>query len=752
MNSINENDESKKGKIVVGYIQSDNSIYASEEVAGHDELFDLYSLTPSDIYKNSWRFNKEKKILFFWDLPEEDKIERVKSYLKRKNYTVNSVESLRDYTGDDFKLAMYLSHGDAYDGYPKPKKPAKLKSYTFDPNEPSIAEYTDYYKHLNESWKNYKISNSPKILLFDFYVASYLSTLPLGSEQKGFSGNLIGRDASEVKLDIEHALSVLLPVLVKKLKNALFLSICAEIRHLFDNEQNYTSYKDNRLLKYYSRYYRLETGGPPEFKLNRDVKNPRVKPTNKLYLASYKAAMMAIKKTGSSTAAFAELAGDLFINMEWNNSYGGSKWAEIVDGYLLLDKASTNNQKQVAIDHAYDLQHNTGTALNKVNDFRVDGSFDWIQKALDLKRDVKSMYELLPHCSSDMRKLALEAFKIANVKKPSELQTKNSEPAPEKQNGEINVTPGQIYNVEKYGCLFRVYSVDVAEYPYKGIATGKIVFIHDLHLFNRLNALSSKKLDVDVETAIHTNFLYDLTVPNSFFAKDNTGNLLQVGNEYSYSSNGVEGTLVKIDQQKIGELNLIELKITKITDKRLQQAYLPNIKIGDYVKGYNDLKPINKNAAETDKSTQKFKKGDIVSAENGLVKGVITRIDNALDEFYLVKMTEVDPKVNLTKKYEFEYLEVGKENSYWPEDLTLIKSAETDKSTQKFKIGDDVLYDSPWYKCEAIVTQLEPNNITQNKFVKIKITKIIQDVNNENPIWKVGDAFWADENKLSILI
>lgn len=151
MNFINENDESKSGKIVVGYIQDDNSIYASEEVAGHDELFDLYSFTPSPgIYKNSWRFNKEKKILFFWDLPEEDKIERVKSYLKRKNYTVNSVESLRDYTGDDFKLAMYLSHGDAYDDYPKPIKPAKLKSYTFDPNEPSIAEYTDYYTHLNE--------------------------------------------------------------------------------------------------------------------------------------------------------------------------------------------------------------------------------------------------------------------------------------------------------------------------------------------------------------------------------------------------------------------------------------------------------------------------------------------------------------------------------------------------------------------------------------------------------------------------
>lgn len=314
-------------------------------------------------------------------------------------------------------------------------------------------KYTDYYNHLLiESWKTYKPSSNPKVLLYDFYVLSYLSTLPLGPEQKGFSGGLMGRNSNEVRLDIEHAQSVLLPLLVNKLKNALFLAICAEIRHIFDNEQKWSKYKNNQLLKYYVRYYKSLSGNiPPEFQYKRDVKNPRVRADSSYYVVSYKAAMLAIKKSGSNTTAFAELAADLFNNMTWTNAFGGKKWAAIAEGYLLLVKANTNNQKQVAIDHAYDLQHNTGTALNKVKDFSIDG-FDWLQIALDHKRDAKSMYELLPYCSSDMKKLALEAFKISNVKKPDGIIKTNLFNKPSSYNiGDELVLNGQDYKV--YGTI-----------------------------------------------------------------------------------------------------------------------------------------------------------------------------------------------------------------------------------------------------------------------------------------------------------
>jgi hypothetical protein len=42
---------------------------------------------------------------------------------------------------------------------------------------------------LIESWKNYTVSTNPEILLYDFYVVSYLTTLPLDPAQKVFSVN-----------------------------------------------------------------------------------------------------------------------------------------------------------------------------------------------------------------------------------------------------------------------------------------------------------------------------------------------------------------------------------------------------------------------------------------------------------------------------------------------------------------------------------------------------------------------------------
>jgi hypothetical protein len=462
-------------------------------------------------------------------------------------------------------------------------------------------KYTDYYSYLilTEGWKTYKPSNNPEILLYDFYVLSYLTTLPIGPEQKGFGGNLIGRSPNEVKLDIEHAQSVLLPVLVKKLKNALFLAICAEIRHMFDNKQKYDSYKNNSLLKYYVRYYTDLSGNvPPEFAPKRDVKSPRVTPKSDSYLTSYNAAMMAIKKSGSNKSGFVELARQLFKTMKWHSSYGGDKWAEICSGYLLLDKAHTNNEKQVAIDHAYDLQHNTGTALNKVDDFKVNGSFDWIQKALDYKRDVGSMYELLPHCSSDMRKLALEAFKIASVKKPEPYDDIDNDSKDDDNESEFEIgdkvnnnnntiVPGNIYNVSHYGCFFYVESVESSPPPYKALAKGKIHFIYDLAAFEELNAMSSKNLQLDASTAINTDYLTteDLL---SYYAKDSSGNLLKVGTDYVSPSYGVQGKLIKIyAETDSNKVHKIGLKITDIKDETIKQAFLSNLKIGDTITIYD---------------------------------------------------------------------------------------------------------------------------------------------------------------------
>ena len=442
-------------------------------------------------------------------------------------------------------------------------------------------KYTDYYKHLmlNESWKTYVPSSNPKIMLYDFYVLSYLSTLPISSEQKGFRGNLIGRDPSDVKLDIEHAESVLLPVLVKKLKNALFFAICSEIRHLFDKRQDFEPYKNNRLLKHYVRYYRGLTGNvPPVFAPERDVKRPRVTPQSDSYLTSYKAAMMAIEKSSSSKTAFAELARRLFKTMEWDSSYGGSNWASICDGYLLLEKAQTNHEKQVAIDHAYDLQHNTGTALNKVSDFKLNGSFDWIKKALDHKRYAASMYELLPECSSDMRKLALEAFKIAGVKNPQSYRDDavDSKNAAANSNKQAVSSDDRIMDMPRYGCTFFVNSTKPdANIINKFIAQGFIHHIYDLERLEKLNNITGKELKVGDFLPIYTDYLF--SVPKSdldiYYAKDTVGNLLKVGKEYLCPESGVQGKLIKINHGGYQ----VKIKITSVDNKDKKYYQIGNM-------------------------------------------------------------------------------------------------------------------------------------------------------------------------------
>ena len=287
--------------------------------------------------------------------------------------------------------------------------------------------YRDFF--LIESWKNYTVSTNPEILLYDFYVASYLTTLPLDPDQKGFSGTLMGRESNEIKLDIKNAEDKLLPALRDKLSEALFIAICAEVQHIADEDmtknrenffEHYKEYKNNQLLKKYLRNYTLFMGDslPDEFKPTRNVDEPQQEPKQFDYLQSFKSATKAIRDTGSSREQFVRLSAELFRKMRWKALYGGKKWAEIAEAYVLLNKSpQTNAQLQVAIDHAYDLQHNTGTVLNKVKTYYNKNDINWLKKALDFKANLKNVYELLPKCSSDMRKLALEAFKTAGIKK-----------------------------------------------------------------------------------------------------------------------------------------------------------------------------------------------------------------------------------------------------------------------------------------------------------------------------------------------
>ena len=90
----------------------------------------------------------------------------------------------------------------------------------------------------------------------------------------------------------------------------------------------------------------------------------------------------------------------------------------------------------VALDHVYDLQHNTGSIFTKNIEYAKKGKkvellgllgqkytvrtdkpdFSWIKKALDFKRDLTSVRELLNKVSPSMRTLASRIIKNKNIR------------------------------------------------------------------------------------------------------------------------------------------------------------------------------------------------------------------------------------------------------------------------------------------------------------------------------------------------
>jgi hypothetical protein len=126
-----------------------------------------------------------------------------------------------------------------------------------------------------------------------------------------------------------------------------------------------------------------------------------------------------VKKHFANIDKFMNVAKVLFLKADWSESYGGQKWAGIVDGYFRLKSATNTNSLIVAIDHIYDLQHNNGSIFTKVKDYGKDveggKDFGWIRQALDYKRDLKSSKDLLKKVSSSMNKLASRIIHIKGI-------------------------------------------------------------------------------------------------------------------------------------------------------------------------------------------------------------------------------------------------------------------------------------------------------------------------------------------------
>lgn len=574
--------------------------------------------------------------------------------------------------------------------------------------------YKDFFL-IDESWKDYKVSTNPEILLYDFYVVSYLSTLPLDPAQKGFSGTLIGRDANEIKLDIKNAEDKLLPVLRDKLSEALFIAICAEIRHITDRDQNYKDYKNNKLLKNYLRNYGMfkDDNLPDEFKPTRNVDRPQQEPSNTGYLHSFKAATKAIKDTGSSREQFATLCAELFRKMEWPAMYGGKKWAEIADAYVLLNKTpQTNAQLQVAIDHAYDLQHNTGTVLNKVKTYYNKGDISWLEKALDFKANLKNVYSLLPRCSSDMRKLALEAFKTAGIKKGT-LETTVAGDAIKAKSGSAKTkgTEFKAGDLIKYKAGSGTDTIEI-----NGVVTSadgmdeKSSFVNITKIITLPQTPSAVAYDwkVGQKVSLYKKYMTKLGEKTTFkdTAQFKVGDLVRYVNDSN--GNDVEGVIDSVES-----LGYYNIKITKAN------KLAANVKIGDIV-------------ASSAKYMTK------ISSDVGLKIGDVGTLDiqgNIYEVKILGQASENSFKISIIKPIEIKYkgfaVGVGKDmfvgTNYLKSAFKSYNDASSDvvDKEEDIKVGDTVTFEIQDNKYQGVVTE----KVTSDT-LRVKVEKTLEKKNN----------------------
>ena len=301
----------------------------------------------------------------------------------------------------------------------------------------------------------YKIPKDKKVLLYDFYMLSYLKGLLRKRKVQGPAGEYeeeyypAAREDTNLDYSVNEAIDTLYPALKQELLDATFFAVCAEIRHVFDNHSNLTRTIKGfeNLWREYAKAYQYSRKSMADreeltnvFGVRKpNIDKPEYQPpeaealNNEARLYSFASAKRAIKKTGRTEKDFIQMAEKIFDAYEWNSAYGGEAWARICAGWLSLNAAKTVDEMGTWIDHVYDLQHNTDTVFNKLKSYYGNyvSGYSWIKKALDHKASIKSPYEMIGEVSGGMKKMATAVIKSRMGVSLDQWRQKNKKTTPE---------------------------------------------------------------------------------------------------------------------------------------------------------------------------------------------------------------------------------------------------------------------------------------------------------------------------------
>ena len=314
-------------------------------------------------------------------------------------------------------------------------------------------------QRLLENIKNfgYVPPKDPEQLLYDFYF---------------IVGYLQGDRVDDPVLDFvfKEATQTCVTNLRKHMLEALRWSLAAEFRNLFGDYASiaidelpkdlleffklyltkYTGYNDTTLQK-------LQPERLPSKKAKslyfQDTSLGKTRDTfsssrDESYAGSYFALEWTQKRLKLSDSELANILQQAFTNdaIEWSLSYGGESWGKIADAYRKLLEADTLAKQIAYIDHAYDLQHNTGSVFSKVKAYSKNrGSLSWLAKALDWKKNQTDLRGFYSRVSGTLRPVV--AWVAKNEAKVGTLEdmTKPAVLEPLRSDEPITFKEGKLY-------------------------------------------------------------------------------------------------------------------------------------------------------------------------------------------------------------------------------------------------------------------------------------------------------------------
>ena len=631
-----------------------------------------------------------------------------------------------------------------------------------------------FQDYLIESWKDYKLSTSPKVLLYDFYVLGYISSIILdpgirkniGLTGVGYSGVYFGREGKELDEDIQNAQRKLLPFLGNKLSQALFIGICAEMGNVLAEDQKWSKFKytENRTFKKFIKNLKLMNSRElKDFQSKRNIENPELETNESDYKIAYQAVKKAIIESKGNVVDFARMAAEAFRVLRWRPAYGGKNWGLIAEGYIKLRLALDNYKPETpspyaksaailtaCIDHAFSLQHNTGTVLNKVKYFDVNG-YSWIKKALDDKKQA-NMYIIASKASSDMRKLGLEVFKVEGIQnqqlkktpadagipaKKIKLAGFTSKKKQDKNEGKNIKDPSSLPTGR---LLTDEYNEFVAEVLEVNNTTQKVKikfiaaknqndekWLGKTHTYTFTHAKAYLHMVKKQDEAV---LLKDYFVDPSYKpGATSSSSKFQVGDVVKMKdSDGIFGEIIAFNQTP--SANLYNIKITS--------SNVQHFNAGDTLFNIHE-RELELSNKENDPA-EKIQVGDIVKLKGFGPKEVFARVikafNNTVEDVYNVMVTSSkNPNISVGTIF------------YGQTDRDFDKEKVPDKSvpSETFKIGDTVKAKN--HSLEGIVINIINNNVEDDDDSQSTTTTQIQ-ITKANSKRLIGVKTWYPSNML----